>query len=372
MKKVFSSVIAFIIAAALVIAVGVGSAWFSNWNVKTWFNSWGKGGETVAPDNPDKPITGDKSNGGGALIGGFENDGISLLSAELPFAAYAANGVSEKAEKAYILAATTIPETATNFLVDWSIAWVNGESEWATDKTVTDYVSLVEQDNIRAVVSVLAPFAEQVKITVVSRDNPEAKASCVCDYVQRLSYDYAENDMSTLCIYKDTATADYPFSVYAYTDYGIGTVQGSLNLVSVSLNLDEVTYNALNHIYAGACFNYSYGSTDYATITKNNENCFDIIFGGANYLDTIFGLYDDNGAVMDGNPTDNILLAYLRQHTVGVVVNLTFEYTYKIGDKVVYLETFCDGFEDSLKLSDCVGYKIPVSGLNISDTHIVF
>ena len=42
MKKIISSAISLILAAALIIAVWIGSSGFKNWKVKTWFNGWGK------------------------------------------------------------------------------------------------------------------------------------------------------------------------------------------------------------------------------------------------------------------------------------------------------------------------------------------
>ncbi len=44
MKKVLSGVLSLLFCAALVIVIGVGSSWFTNFNIRTWFDSWGKGG----------------------------------------------------------------------------------------------------------------------------------------------------------------------------------------------------------------------------------------------------------------------------------------------------------------------------------------
>ena len=51
-KQVISSIIALLVAVALVITAGIGSSWFTNPNISTWFNSWGKGEKDNEGDTP--------------------------------------------------------------------------------------------------------------------------------------------------------------------------------------------------------------------------------------------------------------------------------------------------------------------------------
>lgn len=85
------------------------------------------------------------------------------------------------------LRATITPENATNKAVDWSVSFVNASSSWASGKTVTDYVTITptEDGALIAEVECKEAFGEQIKITVVSRDNPEAVAECTVDYKQK-------------------------------------------------------------------------------------------------------------------------------------------------------------------------------------------
>lgn len=85
------------------------------------------------------------------------------------------------------LRATITPENATNKAVDWSVSFVNASSSWASGKTVTDYVTITptEDGSLIAEVECKEAFGEQIKITVVSRDNPEAVAECTVDYKQK-------------------------------------------------------------------------------------------------------------------------------------------------------------------------------------------
>ena len=86
------------------------------------------------------------------------------------------------------LTATVLPETATDKTVDWEVAFVNPSSEWASGKTVTDYVTVTPSSDgsTTATVQCLEDFGEQIVVTVTSRDNPEATAQCTVDFAKRI------------------------------------------------------------------------------------------------------------------------------------------------------------------------------------------
>lgn len=85
------------------------------------------------------------------------------------------------------LTATVKPDSAADKSVNWAVAFVNPSSEWATGKTVTDYVTVTPSSDgsTTATVKCLQPFGEQIKITVTSRMNTEATASCTVDFSAR-------------------------------------------------------------------------------------------------------------------------------------------------------------------------------------------
>ena len=90
------------------------------------------------------------------------------------------------------LAVTVTPTTAAAKPLDWAVDFVNADSEWASGKTVTDYVTVTPTvDGAKtATVTCLKAFGEQIKITVTTRENPNATATCLLDYKQQLlSYD---------------------------------------------------------------------------------------------------------------------------------------------------------------------------------------
>lgn len=126
---------------------------------------------------------------GGAVIGEGKSNGISLMSAKIMTADYDEYGISTMAETAYQLTATITPSDATDKTVDWSVSFVNPSSTWATGKTVTDYVTVTPTNEgaLTANVECKAAFGAQIKVTVTSRDNAEATAECVVDYVKRVT-----------------------------------------------------------------------------------------------------------------------------------------------------------------------------------------
>lgn len=144
------------------------------------FTKWGRAPETgMMLEQP----------GGGMMIGESEGSGVTLMSAKIAKEDYAAYGVSPMAESAQLLTATVEPVDAMDKSVDWSIAFVNPTSAWASGKTVTDYVTVTptEDGALTATVTNLQAFGEQAVVTVTSRENPEVSATCTVDYAQRLT-----------------------------------------------------------------------------------------------------------------------------------------------------------------------------------------
>lgn len=160
----------------ILLAVAGVVAYFSD-----WFTNWDK--FKIEREEPTE-----ETADGGMLIGESEGAGVSLLSEKIAKADYAANGVSPLAESAYTLTATVEPSNAVNKAVDWSVAFVNPSSSWATGKTVTDYVTVTPTSDgaLTATVQNLKAFGEQIKVTVVSRANLHASAECIIDFARRI------------------------------------------------------------------------------------------------------------------------------------------------------------------------------------------
>lgn len=120
MKKTTLKVIAGVLGAGLLaVTLGGLSDWYTNWDTSTWLGRGG-GNSTVQPDDPNKPDVGYDTGHDGAIITVGDGNGIRLTSAKLPVSAYAANGVSQYTDTAYILTATVTPSDATDKELDWS------------------------------------------------------------------------------------------------------------------------------------------------------------------------------------------------------------------------------------------------------------
>ena len=125
-----------------------------------------------------------------AVIDGEGNAMVSVKTYAMPqrmvFAATAAETAT--ASEGITLTATVSPETADNKAVDWGVTFINPSSSWAKGKNVADYVTVTPTSDgaLTANVNCLKAFGEQIKVTVTSRVNPEAKAECTLDYARRI------------------------------------------------------------------------------------------------------------------------------------------------------------------------------------------
>ena len=172
----FLAVLLVLVIAGTAALVGVLSDGFKNW-------------DKFKPDEEQTEQTEETADNGGAIIGESVGSGVKVMSAKIAPENYAANGVSAQAETAYTLTATVLPEKASNKAVDWTVSFVNPASAWATGKTVTDYVTVTPTADgaLTANVECLQAFGEQIKVTVTSRNNAEATATCLVDYAERVS-----------------------------------------------------------------------------------------------------------------------------------------------------------------------------------------
>lgn len=184
-----TAIILILVVALIVGALAAMSSGFTNWDTSTWFGNGNE--ETVEEEDPpvEDEIDEADSEVSGAVMGESTGTGMVLASASIARANYEEYGVSPMAETAYTLTATITPATADNKNVDWTVAWANASSSWASGKTVTDYVSVTPSSSgsLTATVECKQAFGEQIIVTCTSQQNAEAKASCTVDYYKRVS-----------------------------------------------------------------------------------------------------------------------------------------------------------------------------------------
>lgn len=139
----------------------------------------------------------------GIILGWFEKDDAEEEQAGAPaYSFIVGNGEGNRMSltsvrnsavtgESVTITATVEPDNeAENTGVDWTAAWKNAGSVWASGKSVSDYVTLTPAgENYAASKSVtlenLQPFGEQIIIKATARDDPGITATCTADYAQK-------------------------------------------------------------------------------------------------------------------------------------------------------------------------------------------
>ena len=119
------------------------------------------------------------------------NGGIRLMAEFLPEITQGDNETDYESETLTITATVSPDNSADNTGLDWSMAFKNPSSAWATGKTLADYMTLTPSGadvagSKTVSVKCLKPFGEQIVITATSQDNPAVTASCTADFAQRI------------------------------------------------------------------------------------------------------------------------------------------------------------------------------------------
>ena len=169
-KRLSSVLFAVLLIAALVLSVLTKG--FTDWR-------FGKELPTVNDLNSNVVVTPQESGGGIRLMVNFEP---GITQGDEP---------DYESETLTITATVSPDNSADNTGLDWSMAFKNPSSAWATGKTLSDYMTLTPSGEDAAgskTVSVkcLKPFGEQSVITATAQDNPEVTASCTADFAQRV------------------------------------------------------------------------------------------------------------------------------------------------------------------------------------------
>lgn len=194
-KKVVAIILAFLfLAACAFCGAGIGlrdkssGKWYST---STWYHNWGKGekpGETGTPAS-------------GAVISEGENNGIMLLSEQIPVEAYSDYGITRtSAASYYSLSVTYTPENTTFQETDITVDFKNPNSTWATGKNIGSYVTLNHTDGAKtATLYIQKGFEEQIIVTARSQRFPDLYATATVDWLHDSGqiHMYAADDLDT-------------------------------------------------------------------------------------------------------------------------------------------------------------------------------
>ena len=340
MKTTKKATILASITAAICIACGAGFI-----IAKTAKNPPMVGGYTSSTnENPPKPIPNVTDENGNDLSGGK----YYAMPAKMSFtsATYADESGNEvnNAVTANIIA-TISPNNAANKKVDWSAAFKNPESEWASGKTLSEYITVtpVADGSLMASVTCYQAFGEQVILTVTSRENAEATASCTIDYKQQLvSYELSvaqegktpsvNNAKKTGTVYADFAS-DTPITIhYAYNKSAPYTIELQDSEIAAPSEM-KVTYktsllNALEKIGGSAAKTPEVAATQNGFVMSDlfNKAYADKLTNAADYNKAINAIYNySSGAVLialndaSGNALTNYTFSLNTKATQGQI-----------------------------------------------------
>ena len=296
------------------------------------------------------------SGGGEVSTEAGVSHGIRLAAMKLASSEYEAYGVSAQAETAYTLTATITPADAANKKVDWTIAFKNASSTWATGKKVTDYATVTPSADgaLTAVVENVAAFGEQIIVKATSRDNTEAYATCTVEYLQRTTGYTLTLDGKTYNTAGTTTNAATP--TFATAKSTSATVTVNKSTVYTRSNTDSVGYISVKPTAAFKTAITNAG-LDASKLKEYTSSAMMINF--SNWFDSVWG-----SAIYSTNAEKNKLIEAISGYS-GNAYEIQL-YNYESGETTVLAN-----FNLTLDASTILGQK-GVESIVIDETEIVF
>lgn len=347
-------IIALIVAAAVTVTtLGVGTSGFKDWSFSRFFPK-----SEVQEQQPDdeQPDGGKEDN---TVITVDEENGLKLMTATISPENYAEYGISTLAESAFSLTVTITPSNATYQSVDIAAAWKNPQSEWASGKSVSDYLTInqTSDGSLTATSTVLKAFSEPIKITATLRGQEDITATAQVDYVGTLKANLANTTI-------DAYDSDIEIKVEGIVN---GTIAPDLQ-DSLILTFDIAPHWVTEMQEKG----YTLSSSVSYKITPEAINTVDSIVSGIEVL------------LKAGNKTyqspdyqdymDALAVVVLGGSTAEDCMNNEY-FTYYLDCNRVYKgETYdtvrlCDS--DALTLYDWSGFVVPANSMSFDNTQIV-
>lgn len=261
-KGTVAIIISLITLAALI--TGILTDWFTNFKKylpkRTGATAAASADDLYAPD-------------AGLLISPVTQNGIMLYSASMPIASFAAYSLDENVEAVKTITARFTPADTTLQEVDYTAAWKNSSSSWATGKDVYDYISLTQSadGSLDCAVSLSDAIGEQIIITCTARPLAEGdwvpSATCTVDYYKRVTdaslqfYGWYNTDTNKQYTVDVKNGAVLNFADYYYEDsddsvsygneveliqtLGTGTVNDGFKNLEVSISISDEVASSL-------------------------------------------------------------------------------------------------------------------------------
>lgn len=280
-----------------------------------------------------------------------ESNGIRLMSARSTYSAASAN--------TYDLSVTYTPADTTFKQTNFTVAFKNASSAWATGKTVTDYVTLTSTGDTTATLTVLKSFSEQIIVTATNNRNTSVKATTTVDYV---GYINCRVDCEVSDIYCDIEST--------FTSLLNGTIMPeSTNSITVTYQ----TYGRLD-VQKMAALGYSVTSEVSYTLTPD-------LTGDADCFTSVRNILLKAGGFNTGH-TDEEVKAYWQAVSTVVLDGDTPEnfqnmgvFSYSVVSHRVYNGVTYDDVVlvagDEFCLADWSGFEVSATSMTTNTSSIV-
>lgn len=214
------------------------------------------------------------------------------------------SGVATTASDGITTQTITASIVADDVVVDKTLSWTasfkNANSNWASGKSVSDYVTLTPNDTtLSCDVKCLSAFGEQIIVTATAKNNSSAHASATVDYIKRIEKitfnslnlttsgqtTQKEAYTNTIKIVYSSSELDsigtYGNNIKYTVTYGTGTISGTFTVPTVTLtNGDDMDTRIRGFANVGST---TYAkSKKYTTSTASDVSAyFDVtIFNG--------------------------------------------------------------------------------------------
>lgn len=287
------------------------------------------------------------NNSSGTVIDKIEPIEQPIYSFGEPLAFSMVSEDSENEHDGKLVEARVLPLSIHNKLVSWSVSFVNANSEWATGKDVSDYVTVspLEDNCLFALVKCLQPFGEQINLTVTSFYDSSKSATCTIDYYYRISECSVkvfldDSDICTNSLHFNSSLGGFPHDIIKYTNkecdtiefegsdgssfikFGVGTMPHPGDLI------DEYFTITLNDDLFTELVDMGLGEIESPSIKIDSSSTDMKLFAfDRNFFSTMFGvlpgdaLWDSLFSLLTGPDHSSILI--------------TYNYNYMSGDEIL-------------------------------------
>lgn len=243
-------------------------------------------GDDILPEQKDNPFIFDVA----------EENCVQLSST--------ASTVADDGTVSQTLTASITPSSAPQYF-DWSISFANPNSAWANGKTVTDYVTLSNEDNSgTATVTCLQGFSEQIIVKAAAMVDSSCFATVTIDYANRITNIDVKvyKDGTYVGLASEEVAIDFDDIGHDYSFEGVVTYDslGTKKLAGYTITYGFTSLFSKSLLRSGSNFlgvNPSFGEHD---ITEHFNNAFPVLSSdGVTEIKTGWFVANGNNLVLE-------------------------------------------------------------------------